>query len=215
MCLERLFCSYNATFLCTPKFKNLCHYFHFVKITCRRDDKWFDYKSVTFLFFVNVLKLCNVMFSFPGLNVHSMLKHETLVLTVSAARNIEERILYHLSRPDLHAVNCERFRHWCIYLSLWEGCLKSLENFILQLVPVLLIIIVKYYWTLVVRSWQLHEYFYHENAFPNPLSYEDDVFSLGNNITTGNCLYYFHAVSFKCNHRYFAYLWKFIFHFTL
>ncbi|XP_071519980.1 large ribosomal subunit protein uL4m [Panulirus ornatus] len=45
-----------------------------------------------------------------GLNVHSMLKHETLVLTVSAARCIEERILYHLNKPDFHAINCEKFR---------------------------------------------------------------------------------------------------------
>lgn len=33
-----------------------------------------------------------------GLNVYSMLKHETLVLTLSAAERIEERILYHLNR---------------------------------------------------------------------------------------------------------------------
>lgn len=36
-----------------------------------------------------------------GLNVHSMLKHETLVLTVAAVRRIEERLLYHMNRPDL------------------------------------------------------------------------------------------------------------------
>lgn len=30
-----------------------------------------------------------------GLNVYSMLKHETLVLTVAAAEKIQERILHH------------------------------------------------------------------------------------------------------------------------
>ncbi|XP_042223181.1 39S ribosomal protein L4, mitochondrial-like isoform X1 [Homarus americanus] len=45
-----------------------------------------------------------------GLNVHSMLKHETLVLTVSAARRIEERLLYHLNRPDFYKMNNERFK---------------------------------------------------------------------------------------------------------
>lgn len=45
-----------------------------------------------------------------GLNVHSMLKHETLVLTVAAVQLLEERILYHLKRPDLHKENTTRFR---------------------------------------------------------------------------------------------------------
>ncbi|XP_014283797.1 large ribosomal subunit protein uL4m [Halyomorpha halys] len=35
-----------------------------------------------------------------GLNVYSMLKHETLVLTLNAVEKIEERILYQLHRPD-------------------------------------------------------------------------------------------------------------------
>lgn len=35
-----------------------------------------------------------------GLNVYSMLKHETLVLTLDAVNKIEERILYQLHRPD-------------------------------------------------------------------------------------------------------------------
>lgn len=37
---------------------------------------------------------------FLGLNVYSMLKHNTLVLTERAARSIEEKILYQLHRPD-------------------------------------------------------------------------------------------------------------------
>ncbi|XP_012234005.1 large ribosomal subunit protein uL4m [Linepithema humile] len=35
-----------------------------------------------------------------GLNVYSMLKHNTLVLTEKAARLIEEKLLYHLHRSD-------------------------------------------------------------------------------------------------------------------
>ncbi|KAL1121951.1 hypothetical protein AAG570_003359 [Ranatra chinensis] len=35
-----------------------------------------------------------------GLNVYSMLKHETLVLTLPAVEKIEERILFHLHRAD-------------------------------------------------------------------------------------------------------------------
>lgn len=35
-----------------------------------------------------------------GLNVYSMLKHDTLVLTEAAVRRIEERILFQYSRVD-------------------------------------------------------------------------------------------------------------------
>lgn len=45
-----------------------------------------------------------------GLNVYSMLKHETLVLTVAAVRRIEERLLYHFRRPDLPKENQKRFQ---------------------------------------------------------------------------------------------------------
>lgn len=44
-----------------------------------------------------------------GLNVHSMLKHDTLVLTVSAARHIEERLLMQLHRPDALS-KCQKFK---------------------------------------------------------------------------------------------------------
>ncbi|XP_003486754.2 39S ribosomal protein L4, mitochondrial [Bombus impatiens] len=37
-----------------------------------------------------------------GLNVYSMLKHNTLILTERAARLIEDKILHHLHRPDYH-----------------------------------------------------------------------------------------------------------------
>ncbi|KAL0100331.1 hypothetical protein PUN28_019592 [Cardiocondyla obscurior] len=40
-----------------------------------------------------------------GLNVYSMIKHNTLVLTEKAARLIEEKLLYHLRRADSHKVN--------------------------------------------------------------------------------------------------------------
>lgn len=35
-----------------------------------------------------------------GLNVYSMLKHDTLVLTEAAVNKITERILFQLNRPD-------------------------------------------------------------------------------------------------------------------
>lgn len=41
----------------------------------------------------------NIMPSY-GLNVHSMLKHNTLVITKSAAEHIQERLLYNLNRLD-------------------------------------------------------------------------------------------------------------------
>lgn len=44
-----------------------------------------------------------------GLNVYSMLKHETLVLTLDAVNRIEERILYQLNRPDYNEKN-KKFR---------------------------------------------------------------------------------------------------------
>ncbi|OAD62407.1 39S ribosomal protein L4, mitochondrial [Eufriesea mexicana] len=44
-----------------------------------------------------------------GLNVYSMLKHNTLVLTERAARLIEDKILYHLHRPDSHKL-MEKFK---------------------------------------------------------------------------------------------------------
>lgn len=36
-----------------------------------------------------------------GLNVYSMLKHDTLVLTLAAVNRIEEKLLYQLNRPDI------------------------------------------------------------------------------------------------------------------
>ncbi|XP_076655916.1 mitochondrial ribosomal protein L4 [Halictus rubicundus] len=45
------------------------------------------------------IKHVNLMPAY-GLNVYSMLKHNTLVLTERAARLIEDRLLYQLNRPD-------------------------------------------------------------------------------------------------------------------
>ncbi|KAG5322333.1 RM04 protein, partial [Pseudoatta argentina] len=45
------------------------------------------------------IKHVNIM-PIYGLNVYSMLKHNTLVLTEKAARLIEEKLLYHLHRAD-------------------------------------------------------------------------------------------------------------------
>ena len=39
-----------------------------------------------------------------GLNVYSMLKHETLILTPEAVEEIEDKLLYQLSRTDLKNV---------------------------------------------------------------------------------------------------------------
>lgn len=44
-----------------------------------------------------------------GLNVYSMLKHDTLVLTEAAVRKIEEKLLYHINRIDFMRVE-KRFR---------------------------------------------------------------------------------------------------------
>lgn len=40
-----------------------------------------------------------------GLNVYSMLKHDTLVLTLAAVEKIEERLLFQLHRRDIREVN--------------------------------------------------------------------------------------------------------------
>lgn len=49
------------------------------------------------------IKHINLMPVF-GLNVYSMLKHETLVLTVRALESIEERLVYHSRRTDIKDV---------------------------------------------------------------------------------------------------------------
>ncbi|XP_065355711.1 large ribosomal subunit protein uL4m [Calliphora vicina] len=48
------------------------------------------------------LGFVNIMPAY-GLNCYSMLKHDTLVLTVDAVKHIEERLLYQLHRTDGHA----------------------------------------------------------------------------------------------------------------
>uniref|UniRef100_A0A0K8R6L9 Large ribosomal subunit protein uL4m n=1 Tax=Ixodes ricinus TaxID=34613 RepID=A0A0K8R6L9_IXORI len=42
-----------------------------------------------------------------GLNVHSMLKYDTLVLTLSAAEEIEAKLLYQLNRTDIREVTAQ------------------------------------------------------------------------------------------------------------
>jgi len=53
-------------------------------------------KCIIYLTPIYILKI------FLGLNVYSMLKYETLVLTVAAVKKIQERLLYQLHRPDGH-----------------------------------------------------------------------------------------------------------------
>lgn len=48
-------------------------------------------------------------FDVSGLNVYSMLKHETLVLTLAAVEKIEEKILYQLHRTD-YMNKCRKFK---------------------------------------------------------------------------------------------------------
>lgn len=54
------------------------------------------------------IKHVNLMPAY-GLNVYSMLKHDTLVLTERAARLIEDKILYNLHRPD-HRKLMQKFK---------------------------------------------------------------------------------------------------------
>jgi large subunit ribosomal protein L4 len=43
-----------------------------------------------------------------GLNVYSMLKHETLVLTIAAVNKLEEKLVFHLNRHDARSVKGRR-----------------------------------------------------------------------------------------------------------
>lgn len=54
------------------------------------------------------LKYVNLMPAY-GLNVYSMLKHDTLVLTQAAVERIQEKILFHLHRIDSATV-AKKFR---------------------------------------------------------------------------------------------------------
>jgi large subunit ribosomal protein L4 len=48
--------------------------------------------------------MVTLLFHPIGLNVFSMLKHDTLVLTLAAVNCIEDKLLYQLNRPDLNNV---------------------------------------------------------------------------------------------------------------
>lgn len=54
----------------------------------------------------DTLGYVNLMPSY-GLNTYSMLKHDTLVLTVNAVKHIEERLLYQLHRTDATKKECK------------------------------------------------------------------------------------------------------------
>ncbi|XP_017854291.1 39S ribosomal protein L4, mitochondrial [Drosophila busckii] len=58
-----------------------------------------DTFSENICYATDMLGYVNLMPSF-GLNVYSMLKHDTLVLTVDAVKHLEERLLYQLNRND-------------------------------------------------------------------------------------------------------------------
>lgn len=55
-----------------------------------------DYAPQNIIAATDSLPHVNIMPMY-GLNVYSMLKHDTLVLTMRAAEKIEERILHHLN----------------------------------------------------------------------------------------------------------------------
>lgn len=55
------------------------------------------------------LAYVNVMPAY-GLNVYSMLKHDTLVMTTRAVKYVEDKILYHLHRTDGHIMQMKKFR---------------------------------------------------------------------------------------------------------
>jgi len=59
----------------------------------------YDIMSANITLATDQIKHVNLMPVY-GLNVYSMLKHNTLVLTQKAARLIEEKLLYHLHRAD-------------------------------------------------------------------------------------------------------------------
>ncbi|KAH7942241.1 hypothetical protein HPB49_022267 [Dermacentor silvarum] len=58
-----------------------------------------DYVSENIALICDEVKHFNIMPVY-GLNVHSMLKHDTLVLTLSAVEEIEKKLLYQLNRTD-------------------------------------------------------------------------------------------------------------------
>ncbi|XP_064483971.1 large ribosomal subunit protein uL4m-like isoform X2 [Ornithodoros turicata] len=59
-----------------------------------------DYVPKNIALACDEIKHMNIMPVY-GLNVYSMLKHDTLVITLSALEKIEERLLFHLNRTDV------------------------------------------------------------------------------------------------------------------
>ena len=51
------------------------------------------------------------LFGVAGLNVYSMLKHATLVLTVAAVERIEERLLTHMHSVDVEQQGKHKYTH--------------------------------------------------------------------------------------------------------
>ena len=60
------------------------------------------------LFLINIANFNFINFLL-GLNVYSLLKHNTLVLTHSAVKIIEDKLLYHLHRIDTSYI-CKKFK---------------------------------------------------------------------------------------------------------
>lgn len=58
-----------------------------------------DYVPENIAVICDQIKHMNIMPVY-GLNVYSMLKHDTLVLTLSAVEEIEAKLLFHMNRTD-------------------------------------------------------------------------------------------------------------------
>lgn len=79
--------------MCNPFFK---YSFPFINtfFSCRQEEF-----PENICYATDKLGYVNLMPAF-GLNVYSMLKHDTLVLTVDAVKHLEQRLLYQLHRND-------------------------------------------------------------------------------------------------------------------
>ena len=70
--------------------------------------------ACNFLFFSNVSIMHS---SFAGLNVYSMLKHETLILTLPALEKLEEKLLAQLHKADIN-IGFKRHSTWFVKVTV-------------------------------------------------------------------------------------------------
>ncbi|EEC01010.1 ribosomal protein L4, putative, partial [Ixodes scapularis] len=89
-----------CTFLCTSRATSHSSRFGW---HCFRST---DYVPKNIAVACDQIKHMNIMPVY-GLNVHSMLKYDTLVLTLSAAEEIEAKLLYQLNRTDIREATAQ------------------------------------------------------------------------------------------------------------